>query len=176
MGRLVTSLVILVFVTNLSFAHGMMQQSGGQMGMMGEGITAHTMGGMHPMMYSMMVRHVLVKANNLDLTDTQKKEVANIQEQYVYPMVRKEADFKISHMKIINMLQNPNFDPTKVKKEIKVSNEINLEMANMSIDALAAIRKTIGVENFKKATEMMSMMGGEMMKSETTVEKEEHKH
>jgi len=34
-------------------------------------------------------------------------------------------------------------------------------MANMSVDALAAIRKAIGVENFKKA-ETMPMMGGRM--------------
>ncbi len=119
--------------------------------------------GMHPMMYSMMVHHVLMKANILDLTDTQKKELVNIREKYVYPLVRKEADFKISHMKIMDMLQDPNFDPANVKAEIKASNETNLEMANMSIDALAAIRKAIGVENFKKASEMMPMMGGGMM-------------
>ena len=186
MRRLIILLVTLIFATSLSFAQGMMQekgeQSGGQMEMMGKGMMgmqggmmAHMMGGMHPMMYSMMVHHVLMKANTLDLTDTQMKELANIQEKYVYPMVRKEADFKISHMKIINMLQDPNFDPSKLKAEIKASNETNLEMANMLIDALTAIRKAIGVENFKKAAEMMSMMGGGM-RNEGTIVEEEHKH
>ncbi len=185
MRRLIASLVILIFVASLSFAQGMMQekgeQSGGQMEKMGKGMMgmqggmmAQMMGGMHPMMYSMMVHHVLMKANTLDLTDTQKQELATIQEKYLYPMVRKEADFKISHMKIMGMLQDPNFDPAKVKAEVKASNEINLEMANMSIDALTAIRKAIGVENFKKAAKMMSMMGGETIKEGTTVE--EHKH
>ncbi len=43
-------------------------------------------------------------------------------------------------------------------------------MANMSVDALAAIRKAIGVENFKKA-ERMPMMGGRMMQGETPAPK-----
>jgi Spy/CpxP family protein refolding chaperone len=153
MRRLIASLVILLFVTSLSFAQGMMQQKKGRMGMMG---------GMHHM-YSMMIHHVLMKASALNLTDAQKKELANIQEKYLYPMVRKEADFKISHMKTMDMLQDPNFDPVKVKAEAKVSSDISLEMANMSIDALAAIRKAIGVENFKKVKGMMPMMGGGMM-------------
>jgi len=174
MRRLIASLFILVSVASLSFAQGMTQQKQGQMGMMGHGMSGmqgemmtHMMGGMHSMMYSMMVQHVLMKANALQLTDTQRKELANIPEKYLYPIVRKEADFRISHMKIMDMLQDPNFDTVKVKAEIKASNDINLEMANMSVDALAAIRKAIGVENFKKAKGMMPMMGG------TTVEKEE---
>jgi hypothetical protein len=166
MSRLIVSLFILVSVAGLSFAQGMMQQKRGQVTMMGRG-----MSGMHSMMYSMMVQHVLMKASTLELTDAQKRELAGIPEKYLYPMVRKEADFRISHMKIMNMLQDPNFDPDKVKAEVKASNDINLEMANMSVDALAAIRKAIGVENFKKAKGMMPMMmpimGG------TTVEKEE---
>ena len=166
MRRLAASFVILGFIASLSFAQGTMQQREGQTGMMGSG----TMGGMHPMIYSMIVNHVLMNANTLKLTDVQKKELANVQEKYIYPMIRKEADFKISHMKIMNMLQDPNFDPAKVKAEVKASNDINLDMANMSVDALAAIRKAIGVENFKQA-EMMHMMGGRMMKGETPAPK-----
>jgi hypothetical protein len=126
--------------------------------MMGRGM----MGGM-PHMYSMMVQHVIMKANTLDLTDAQKKELANIEEKYLYPLVQKEADFKISHMKIMSMLRDPNFDPSKVKAEIKASNDINLEMANTSVDALVAVRNAIGLENFKKARLMMPMVGGGMM-------------
>lgn len=171
MRRLAVSFVILVFIASLSFAQGMMQQKEGQTGMTGSGMR----GGMHPMIYSMMVHHVLMRANTLNLTDTQKKELADIQEKYIYPMVRKEADFRISHMKIMNMLQDPNFDPAKVKAEVKASNDINLDMANMSVDALAAIRKAIGVENFKKA-ETMPTTGGKMMKGVTPAPKQEQKH
>jgi len=174
MKRLVTSLIILICFTSLSFAQGMMQQKQGKgmMSMKGR-MKGHMMGGMHPMMYSMMVHHVLMKANTLNLTETQKKELNSIKEKYVFPMVRKESEFKISHMKIIDMLQNPSFDPASVKKEIKTSNNINLEIANMAIDALAATRKTIGLENFTKIKGMMPTMSGKMMEQMKQEKKEE---
>jgi Spy/CpxP family protein refolding chaperone len=176
MRNLITSLLILLLTAGLSFPQGMMQGKQGQTGMMGRGMMG-TQGGMMgemPHMYSMMVQHVIMKANTLDLTDAQKKELVNIEEKYLYPLVQKEADFKISHMKIMSMLRDPNFDPSKVKAEIKASNDINLEMANMSIDALAAIRNAIGLENFKKARLMMPKIGGGMMQgaSRTKVKEE----
>ncbi len=177
MRNLITSLLILLLTAGLSFSQGMMQQKEGQTGMMmGRGMMG-TQGDMMrgmPHMYSMMVQHVIMKANTLDLTDAQEKELANIEEKYLYPLVQKEADFKISHMKIMSMLRDPNFDPSKVKAEVKASNDINLEMANMSVDALAAVRNAIGLENFKKARLMMPMMGGGMMQgaSRTKVKEE----
>jgi hypothetical protein len=102
-----------------------------------------------------------MKTNSLNLTDTQRKQLAGIPERYIYPMIRKEADLKISHMRIMGMLHDPNFDPAKVKSETKASNEIKLEMANMAIDALADIRNAIGIENFKKVAEMKPIMGSE---------------
>jgi hypothetical protein len=117
-----------------------------------------------------------MKANTLDLTDTQKKELADIEDKYLYPLVQKEADFKVSHMKIMSMLRDPNFDPSKVKVEVKASNDINLEMANMSVDALAAVRNAIGLENFKKARLMMPMIRGGMLQGTSrTMIKEEIK-
>ena len=176
MRNLTTSLLILALTAGLSFSQGMMQQKEGQAGMMGRGMMG-TQGGMMrgmPHMYSMMVHHVIMKANTLDLTDAQKKELANIEEKYLYPLVQKEADFKISHMKVMSMLRDPNFDPSKVKSEIKVSNDINLEMASMSVDALAAVRNAIGLENFKKARLMMPMISGGMTQgaSRTKVKEE----
>ena len=173
MKRLIASVLILLFAASPSFSQGMMQQKKGQTGMMGKGMMSMHGGMMRgmPHMYSMRVHHAIMKANTLDLTDAQKKELADIQEKYLFPMVRREADFKISHMKIMDMLQDPNFDPAKVKAEIKVSNDINLEMANMSVDALTAIRKSIGIDKFKKISGMMSMMGGGMMMGEEEKEK-----
>lgn len=171
MRRSLILLSILIFATGLvSFAHGRVQEKEGQMGMHDGGIKAGGMCGMHRghmmhgRMYSMMVHHILIKANSQDLTDTQRKELASIRERYIYPMIRKEADLKISHMRIMGMLHDPNFDPAKVKAEIKTPNEIHIEMANMAIDALADIRNAIGVENFKKIAEMGPMMHGRMMK------------
>ena len=183
MKRLIASVVILLFAASLSFSQGMMQQKKGQMGMMSKGMMEmqggmkeHMMGGMQHT-YSMMVHHVLMKVNTLGLTHAQKQDLVNIREKYLYPIVRKETDFKISHMKIMDMLHDPDFDPAKVKTEVKLSNDINLEMANMSIDALTAIRKSIGIDKFKEIGGIMSMMDEEekkeMMEEKPAQEKKE---
>ncbi len=173
MKALVTTLVVLVFATSLSFAQGMMQEKGEisekEMGMLS------MQGGMSSTMCNMIVHHVFIKANTLNLTDAQRKELVNIRDKYLYPMADKEGDFKISHKKLMTMLQDPNFDPAKVKAEVKSSNDINLAIENISVDALTAIRKAIGVENFKKA-EMMPTMSGGTTKGETPVEQEEQQH
>lgn len=189
--KTVVMMFALICLTSFSFAGQMTQEMGDQQGdmmskgmMMGKekGMGGHMMGG--SMMYSMMVHHVLMKAGTLDLTDAQKKELAEINEKYLYPIVRKEADFKISHMKMMDMMHDPNFDPASLKAEIKTSNQLSLEQADMMVDALAAVRKTIGPENFTKMMKTMHadcgmmesgmmMDKGEMMGNEPAQEKEE---
>lgn len=189
--KTVVMMFALICLTSFSFAGQMTEEMGDQQGdmmskgmMMGKekGMGGHMMGG--SMMYSMMVHHVLMKAGTLDLTDAQKKELAEINEKYLYPIVRKEADFKISHMKMMDMMHDPNFDPASLKAEIKTSNQLRLEQADMMVDALAAVRKTIGPENFTKMMKTMHadcgmMEGGmmmdkrEMMGNEPAQEKEE---
>lgn len=117
MKRLIASLFILICLTSLALTQEMSQQKGEQQkDMMSKGKMMGMEKGMRDhMMYSMMVHHVLMKANTLDLTDTQKQDLANIREKYLYPTVRKEADFKISHMKTMDMLHDPNFDPANLK-------------------------------------------------------------
>ncbi len=176
MKRLAASALILICLTSLSLAQGTAKQmsdqkqdmmSKGMMMQMEKGMGGHMMGG--SMMYGMMVHHILMKAGALDLTDAQKKELAEIKEKYLYPIVRKGADFKISHMKTMDTLHDPDFDPAKLKSEIKTSNQLSLEMADMAVDALTAIRKTVGPENFKQVMKMMPMDCGMMMeKGETT--------
>lgn len=177
MKRFIYSIIILLCFTSLSFAQQMTEQEGeqqkkrmekmdmGKMMEMKKGMKDHMQSGMHSMKYSMIVHHILMKANALDLTDVQKKELADIKIEYLYPMVQKESDFKISHMKIMDMFHNPEFDTAKLKSEIKTSNQLNLELANMMVDALTATRKSIGLDNFKKIMKMMPMMSDGMMES-----------
>jgi hypothetical protein len=171
MKRLAASMLILMCFTSLALTQGTGQQTGNQKqdmmpngNMMGmeHGMGSHMMG--DSMMYSMMVHHIIMKATTLDLTSAQKKELTEINGKYLYPIVQKEADFKISHMKIMDMMHDSNFDPAKLKSEIKTSNQLNLETADMMVDALAAIRKAVGPENFKQCMQMMPMNSG-MMKS-----------
>jgi hypothetical protein len=81
-------------------------------------------------------------------------------------------------MRIMDMLHDPDFDTAKLKSGIKTSNQISLEMADMTADALTAIRKAVGPENFKQVMKMMPMdcgmmKGGEMMENDPAQEKEE---
>jgi uncharacterized protein YnzC (UPF0291/DUF896 family) len=156
-------------LANFSFAQGPIQQKAGQKDMPASGMMGMhgMMGGEHTSMYGMMIHHLLMKANNLELTDEQKKELSKINEMYLYPIVQKDADFKISHIKVMDMLHDPNFDPLKVKEEIKNSNDISLAMADLYVNGLVSIRKTIGLENFKKIMAPTPMMPGQMMKMES---------
>jgi len=69
------------------------------------------------------------------------------------------------------MLQNPDFDPKMVKAEIKILLDFSLKEVNMAIDAIAAIRDVIGVDNFKEVMGMMSLKSSEMKKAGTIDEK-----
>lgn len=168
MRRFMISIAAIICLVNFSFAQGPVQQKAGQKGMPGQGMGMHgMMGGKPTSMYGMMIHHLLMKANNLELTDQQKKELSKINEMYLYPIIEKDADFRISHIKVMDMLHDPNFDPSKVKEQIKNSNDINLAMADLYVDGLVSIRKAIGVENFKKIMTPMPMMGGQMPKMES---------
>ncbi len=115
-------------------------------------------GGMAPKM-SKIVDALLINANTLQLTEEQKKSLSMIPDKYVYPLRRKEADYDIARMKVNNLMQDPNFDPAQAKKETKILEETALEMANISIDALAEIRTIVGIENFKTILSMLGKNG-----------------
>lgn len=112
-------------------------------------------GGMAPKM-SKIVDIFLTNAAALQLTEKQKESLSQIREKYLYPLITKEAEYHIAQMKVNNLMRDPNFDTAQAKKETKILEETALEMANISIDALAEIRSVIGIENFKS---ILSMQG-----------------
>ncbi len=179
MKRLMLSVLTLALLTGFAMAQGTGQKTDGQtQGTMPHG---HMKGSMYgkgsymsggSMMYSMMVRNVITKADALDLTETQKKEIAELSDKYLDPMVQKEADFRTVHMKMMSMMRDPDFDPEALKSAIKTSNDLNMDMADMMVDALADARKTLGPENFKQCMAMDwgmiksgSMKKGQMMQN-----------
>jgi len=147
------------------------------------GMMCPMMGGMHGgMTHEMMhmyltgypIRHILHHASDLELTDEQKKELKGLEEKYLYPLVRKEADLRITQMRLIDLFMDPTFDPAKAKTEAKVLTDTILEMTSLSVDALSAARKVLGPEKFKRAMEMMPMtMRGGMTGVEEKTKKEE---
>ncbi len=107
--------------------------------------------GMTPLM-SKMLHGLIVKADNLDLTEKQREELALIEEKYVFPLVRKEAENLIASMELVNIIQKPNFDPAKAKKAIKTLHESTLERDYLLINGLVELRNVIGLENYTKIT------------------------
>lgn len=112
-----------------------------------------------------MVQEFLQYASILDLADSQRQELDDVKENYLYPMMQREADFQISEMRVSDMLKAPNFDPEKIKKAIEMSIKLTRDNAITSIDALDAIRKTVGIDNFIKLREMMNLTTGGMIES-----------
>ncbi len=114
----------------------------------------------------MLVQEFLLYASTLDLTDSQRRELDNIKEDYLYPMIQNETDFQISEIRVSDMLKAPNFDPEMIKKAIEISIKLTRENAIMSIDALDAIRKVVGIDNFNKLRGMMNLTTGGMIESD----------
>ena len=107
--------------------------------------------GMTPLM-SKMLHGLIVKADNIDLTEKQREELDLIEEKYVFPLVRKEAENLIASMELVNIIQKPNFDPAKAKKAIKTLHESTLERDYLLINGLVELRNVIGLENYTKIT------------------------
>ena len=101
---------------------------------------------------SKMLHGLIAKADNLDLTEKQREELALIEEKYVFPLVRKEAENLIASMELVNIIQEPNFDPAEAKKAIKTLQESTLERDYILINGLVGLRKVIGLEDYTKIT------------------------
>jgi|GEM_PF-1305360 len=149
MNTLKYLIIVLAVSTTPLFAQGMMGNKGDMPGM-GSNMRPGMQMNAHYDMYTRMLNHTIMMARTLDLTEKQNGELTGIQEKYLYPAVKKGADFRISHMKIMTMVHDPNFDRETLKAEIKVANDLSLQMANSFVDGLAEVRKTIGMDNYKK--------------------------
>lgn len=157
MSRLIVCFVIVLSMISYLYAYPArpQQDEAFQNSTSPKDMQSELTGGMAPKM-SKIVDKLLINANTLQLTEKQKELLSMIPDKYIYPLRRKEADYDIARMKVNNLMQDPTFDTAQAKKETKILEETALDMANISIDALAEIRSAIGVENFKT---ILSMIG-----------------
>lgn len=107
--------------------------------------------GLTPLM-SKVLKQLIIKANTLDLTEDQRRGLDMVQENYVFLLAKKEAEHNISRMTVINIIQEPDFDPTEAKKASEKLKQTALEMSYTLIDGLAKIREVVGLENYKIIT------------------------
>lgn len=193
MREMLTLIGLVLLLPSLGSAQGKMEgMSGGMMGKMHE---MHGMHGMHGEMgenhLSMVpqhARHMLMMADELGLTEEQKKTLRGVEDRYLYPMIQKEAELKVANMKLHDLMMGEGFDAKKAKAQAQTVNTLKLEMTGLSIDAMETMRKAIGPEKLTKSMKMQHMSGtmsgnmGEMMKKmmggmgeeEESSEHEEH--
>lgn len=103
--------------------------------------------GLTPLM-SKVLNLLIVKARTLELTNEQREKLDMIQEKYVFPLAKKEAEHNISRMKVINIIQEPDFNPAEAKMASEELKESALEMSDILIDGLVQIRNVIGLEKY----------------------------
>jgi len=144
MKRLLYMPVVLLLFFSISFAQGTLETQ--------KNIEI----GLTPLM-SKMLNFLIIKANTLGLTEKQREELDLIQEKYIFPLAIKEAEHNISRMKVINVIQEPDFDPEEAKKASETLKQTALDMSFMLIDGLVEIREVIGLENYSIITSRMKI-------------------
>src|SRR3990170_3407224 len=69
--------------------------------------------------YSRMMNDMISGALRMDLTEEQKTKVSGLRDDYLYPMTKDENALRNANMNILKMVENPAFDPAKVKEKIE---------------------------------------------------------
>jgi len=135
MKRIVCIPVVLLLFLSISFAQDSLETR------------QNIESGMTPLM-SKVLDLLIVKAKTLDLTKQQREGLDMVQERYVFPLAKKEAEHNISRMIVIKIVQEPNFDPDEAKKASEKLKQTALDMSYTLIDGLVEIREVIGLENY----------------------------
>jgi len=107
-------------------------------------------------MYSRMLNDMISGALRMDLTEEQKTKVSKLRDDYQYPMTKDESTLRGAKMNILKMLENPAFDPAKVKDEIGKSNELDKKLSDTCVDGLVSLRGTIGAEKYEELTKSVN--------------------
>lgn len=144
MKRLLYIPVFLLLFFNISFAQNTLR-------------TQNNIESVLTPLMSKILNQLIIKANTLDLTEDQREELDMVQEKYVFPLAKKEAEHNISRMTVINIIQEPDFNPAEAKKASVKLKQTALEMSYTLIDGLAEIREVVGLENYKIITSRTKM-------------------
>jgi Spy/CpxP family protein refolding chaperone len=106
--------------------------------------------------YSRQLNVMITSALSMDITADQKAGVTNLREKYVIPISDAETEIRQSQMDIRKMLEDPSFDPAKVKKEMDKMNDETKKVTDDYVDGLTSLRDTIGKENYEKLNNSVS--------------------
>lgn len=105
--------------------------------------------------YSKNLSDMIDAALKMKLTAEQKSQVSAISGKYSDQMTGDESDVRKLRVNIPKMLNDPSFDPAKVKAEIDKANALEKKISDDYVDALASLRDTIGKENYQTLTKAL---------------------
>jgi Spy/CpxP family protein refolding chaperone len=105
--------------------------------------------------YSKNLSDMIDAALKMNLTAEQKSQVSALSGKYSDQMTRDESDVRKLRVNIPKMLNDPSFDPAKVKEEIDKANALEKKISDDYVDALASLRDTIGKENYQTLTKAL---------------------
>ena len=102
--------------------------------------------------YSKNLGDMIESALKMNLNEEQKAKVSALTGKYSDQMSKDETEVRKLRMNIPKMLNNPSFDPAKVKAEVDKANALEKKISDNYVDALTSLRDTIGKENYQSLT------------------------
>ena len=102
--------------------------------------------------YSKNLNDMIAGALKMNLSAEQKSKVSKLTEKYADQMTLDETDMRKLKLAIPKMLNDPSFDPAKVKAEINKANALDKKITDNYVEALSSLRDTIGKENYQTLT------------------------
>lgn len=102
--------------------------------------------------YSKNLSDMIDGALKMNLTPEQKSKVSDLSAKYSSQMSGDETDVRKLRMNIPKLLNDPSFDPAKVKEEIDKASALDKKISDDYVDALTSLRDTIGKENYQTLT------------------------
>jgi len=117
--------------------------------------------------YSKNLNDMIDGALKMNLTPEQKSKVSELSSTYSSPMSGYETDVRKLRMNIPKMLNDPSFDPAKVKEEIDKANALDKKISDDYVDALTSLRETIGKENYQTLTKSVYKYSNDLVQMRT---------
>jgi hypothetical protein len=145
MRAVVVTLIIALFTAGISFAQSSQQKVHRKKSNYSLKSSSYMMGD-----YSRMLNDMISGALRMDLSADKKTKVSKLRNEYMYQMSKDENKLRNANAAVTKMMQDPSFDPAKVKEEFGKSDALDKKIFDAYVDALASLRDTIGKENYEE--------------------------
>jgi len=122
--------------------------------------------------YSRMLNSLVVKSSRFVKDENQKAELIEIRDEYVFNLVKKENEYKKANSEVLKSLSNADFKASKVRKEFKKAQALQISIFDEYVQGLSALKKVIGNDNYNS---LFTMTKGKDKKPKADSEKKNDK-